>query len=131
MARMPKLVSKSFATPKGCHVRFIEMRPGGEALIGYDCGNAGAGMNYDTPDGGRSNYPKALVKNARSVRLPGSSVSLYPANPGDKDAKAAVSFTLSPRHATCRKTASSSEIACTIHEPDGRSLSGPRRRRRK
>lgn len=120
---MPKLVSKSFTTPKGCHVRFIEVQSGRQALVGYDCGTGGAGgLDFDVPGGGKSNYPKALVKNTHSVRLPGAHVAGYGAR---------VDFSLSPRHVTCRKTASSSEIACTIHEPDGRTLSGPRRRRRK
>lgn len=122
MARMPKLVSKSFATPKGCHVRFVEVRSGREALVGYDCGNAGAGFDFDVPGGGRSNYPKALVKNVSGVRVPGSFVSGHGAR---------VDFTLSPRHATCRKTAGSSELACSIHEPGGGTLTGARRRRRR
>lgn len=113
------LVSKSFRTPKGCHVRYVQIRPEG-AEVGYDCGGGGRG-SFPTPSGGWSNYPKALVKGTRSVRTPGAHVSGHGADVG---------FELSPRWATCRKRAGDSEMACSIHTSSG-VLSGGRRRRRK
>jgi len=116
-----KLVSKSFKTPKGCHVRYVELRPKREAYVGYDCGEGGGGT-FPLPEGGGwSNYPKALVKNASGVNVPGSFVTGYGAR---------VDFVLSPRHVTCRKTASDRELTCTVHNADGTTLSRRRRRRR-
>lgn len=120
MSKIP-LVGKSLRTPKGCHVRWIELSGSvdGSALVGYDCdGNAGRG-SYPTPDGGTSNYPKARVKGVRAVHTPGATTT----------GQARIGFELSPRMVTCRKGASDSEIRCTLHTPEGGTLSGPKRRK--
>lgn len=117
-----KLVSKSFTTPKGCHVRWVELKPGREALVGYDCGNGGAGLDFDVPGGGRSNYPKTLVKKTSSVHVSGSHITGHGAR---------VDFVLMPDSVTCRKTASETELKCTVYKSDGRVLSGASRKRRR
>lgn len=121
MARMPKLVSKSFQTPKGCVVRSVTLDPDRrEARVGYDCGDGGRGT-FPLPRGeGFSVYPSAIVKGVRSVRVPGSTVS----------GKARIGFVLSPRYVTCRKRAGDLELACQVHTDTG-VISGSRRGRKR
>jgi len=122
MARMPRLIGKSFSTPKGCHVRYVDLRSDG-ARVGYDCEGpeSGGRGHFPLPEGpGHGNYPSALVKGVREIRLPGSHVS---------GIGATVGFELAPRKVTCRKRAADTVLACSVHTQDGQVISGDRRRR--
>jgi hypothetical protein len=115
-------MSKSFKTPKGCVIKHVELHAG-HADLSMECGGeAGGGRgSFPTPDGGTSNYPKARVSGVRSIHVPGTSIT-------GQGARA--DFVLIPKHVTCRKTASSTEMNCTVHGADGGTLSGSRKRRR-
>lgn len=114
-ARMPKLVSPSFQTPKGCHVRSAELRADG-VLVSYDCGDGGRG-SFPTPGGGMSNYPKALVKGARSIDHAGAHIY---------GVGSSVGFVLSPRYVRCAKLASDRVLRCNLYNQAGL-LAGRRR----
>lgn len=120
------LISRSFKTPRGCHVRYIEMRGKSEARVGYDCGMGGRGT-FPVPGepGSFGNYPSAIVKGVDAVRLPGAHVTVgrHATMP-----ETHIGFELSPRHVTCRKRRGDNELACSVHEPGGHVLSGRRRR---
>ena len=117
-----KLVSKSFKTPKGCHIRYVELRSGSTAKVGYDCGDGGS-MEFPLPEGpGVGNYPSAIVKGVRSVHVPGTTVD---------GIGASIGFVLSPDHVTCSKTASSHELSCKLHKAGGQVLAGTGRRRKR
>jgi hypothetical protein len=116
--------SKTFKTPKGCHVRNV-MLTAKHAEVSFDCGGeTGGGKGwFPLPDGnGRSNYQKAYVKGVRAIHTPGATTTGYGAH---------VDFELMPRHVTCRKTGSSREMTCTVHGADGSALNGARRRKRR
>jgi hypothetical protein len=120
MPKLAPLVSRSFRTPKGCHVRFAELRSNG-AYVGYDCGGAGSGT-FPLPEGdGISNYPKALVKGVQRIATPGAETS---------GTGARVGFALHPRYVTCSKRRSDTTLRCIVHLEDGTALSGARKRRR-
>lgn len=123
------LISKSFKTPKGCHVRSIELRSKGtiksrEAHVSYDCGGGGRG-SFPLPgeEHGWSNYPKAIVRGVWNVRTPGATIS-------EGKGLAHVDFELSPRYVTCRKKAGEHTLHCSVHTGSG-VLSGGRRRKRR
>lgn len=117
---MPKLISKSFKTEKGCHVRRIKLdSKAGTALVGYDCGEGGSGW-HQHPGGGQGNYPETRVTGVRSVDIPGGHVS------GNAD----FGFVLSPCHVKCFKTASSDRLMCNVYNEAG-PLTGARGRRRR
>jgi hypothetical protein len=109
------LVSKSFKTPKGCHVRYVEMRKG-EARVGYDCGTGGSGR-FQVPGDPESfgNYPSAIVKGVRAVRLPGATVTVG-RNAVEPDTR--IGFELIPRYVTCRKRKGDYELSCSVHTRD-------------
>jgi len=113
-----RLISKSFRTPKGCHVKSIHLDSDKrQAEVSYDCGGYGSG-SFPTPEGGTSNYPKALVKNVHGVRTPGTNIY----------GNTRIGFELSPRSVTCRKTESETEMRCMLHSGKT-TLSGSRRKR--
>jgi hypothetical protein len=116
------LISKSFRTPKGCHVRSVTLNSvKRQADVSYDCGEGGSGT-FPLPEGpGFSNYRKALVKNVRAVSIAGSSVS------GEH---VGIGFISSPRHVKCNKTAGATELDCRVFSGDVQ-LAGARRRRRR
>ena len=115
------LISKSFRTPKGCHVRYVELHSDG-ARVGYDCGDGGRG-EFPLPEGGGfGTYPSAHIKGTRVVHVPGSTVSGHGARVG---------FVLSPDYVTCRKTRTDPEMRCSVHKSDGAVLSGARKRARR
>jgi hypothetical protein len=115
------LVAKWFKTPKGCHVRRVELLPGNEAEIGYDCGDGGRGSFPLPRSEGSGTYPSMIVKGVRSIHVPGTSVSGQGARLG---------FELSPRHVTCAKSSSASELTCHVRTPGGGVLAGHKRRRK-
>lgn len=117
-----KLISKSFRTEKGCHVRSIVLDSvKRQAEVSYDCGEGGSG-SFPLPEGeGFSNYRKALIKGVRAVNVAGNSVS---------GQHVSVGFILSPRHVKCTKTASSSELDCRVFSGSTQ-LAGSHKRRRR
>lgn len=121
MSRLP-LITKSFTTPKGCVIRRVEILPGREAELGYDCGDGGRGQ-FPLPRGnGFGTYPSMIVKGVSAVRVPGTSISGVGAKLG---------FVLSPRHVKCSKRKSDSEISCVLVTEGGGTISGARRRKRR
>jgi len=117
-------MTKSFKTPKGCHVRGVTLTSK-HAEVSFDCGGeTGGGKGwFPLPEGGgHSNYQKAYVRGVRAIRVPGTTITGYGAH---------ADFDLIPKHVTCRKTAGSPEMTCTVFNAEGRALSGPRRRKRR
>jgi hypothetical protein len=116
---MLPLIAKWFKTPKGCHIRRIELLPGNEAEIGYDCGDGGRGTFPLPRGGGFGTYPSMIVKGVRSVHVPGTSVS---------GAGTRLGFVLSPRYVTCAKRKSDTELTCQLHDDKG-ILAGHKRKK--
>ena len=108
--------TKSFRTPKGCHVHRISLRADG-AVVGWDCGGGGRG-SFRSVSGGEGNYPEVLVRGVRTVKLPTGTVSGMGASMG---------FVLSPRHVKCEKRARDTELSCHLYNDAGL-LAGGRRR---
>jgi hypothetical protein len=114
-----KLVSKSFRTPAGCHIRHLERRKDGME-VSIACGDEGGSRMFPTPDGGQSTYRKALVKGVNEVRLPGGYIR-------GKDLR--IDFVQTPSHVKCSKTVDHHALRCFVHTRDGSVLSGEKRGR--
>ena len=117
MRTSPGQRKRSFHTPKGCQVAWVDLQSKG-ALVGYRCGDTGSKW-YPTPGGGQSNYPQAFVRGVSTINVPGASISGYGARVG---------FVLSPRYVRCEKREHDRELTCRVFNEGGAELAGTRRR---
>lgn len=99
-------------TPKGCHVRYVQLDGSGGAEVRLACPPAGSTYG--------DSVKHSVNVRVRTVRFRGAHVT----------GKARVDFVLSPAWATCRREGS--EIACKLNgETSSESLRGARRKRRR